>query len=132
MSWSDTVADMLTRIRNAGMAKHKHVDVPASKHKEEIIKLLAREKFITGYRRLDQEKHAVLRVYLRYEAADRCAIEGLERVSRPGRRIYVSAKDVPRVRSGLGLAIISTHQGVLTDLEARQRGIGGEVIARVW
>lgn len=135
MSWSDTVADMLTRIRNAGMAKHKRVDIPASNHKEAIIKLLERERFIERYKRIDDEAQGpqgTLRVYLRYKTEDQIVISGIERVSRPGRRVYVKAKDVPRVRSGLGMAIMSTPLGVITDLEARKNGVGGEVIARVW
>lgn len=132
MSWSDTVADMLTRIRNAGMAKHKRVDIPASKHKESLIKLLERERFIERYRRIEDDRQPVLRVYLRYKSEEESAISRIERVSRPGRRVYVKAKDVPRVRSGLGVAIMSTSRGVMTDLEAREQGIGGEVIARVW
>lgn len=132
MSWSDTVADMLTRIRNAGMAKHRRVDIPASKHKEEIVKLLERERFIERYKKIEDDKQGILRVYLRYKNDEDTVFETIERVSRPGRRVYVKAKDVPRVRSGLGVAIMSTSLGVMTDLEARQKGVGGEVIARVW
>jgi small subunit ribosomal protein S8 len=135
MSWSDTVADMLTRIRNAGMAKHKRVDIPASNHKEAIIKLLERERFIERYKRIDDEAQGpqgTLRVYLRYKTEDQIVISGIERVSKPGRRVYVKAKDVPRVRSGLGMAIMSTPMGIMTDLDARKNGVGGEVIARVW
>jgi small subunit ribosomal protein S8 len=132
MSWSDTVADMLTRIRNAGMAKHRRVDIPASKHTEEIIKLLERERFIERYKKIEDDKQGVLRVYLRYKNDEDTVFEVIERVSRPGRRVYVKAKDVPRVRSGLGVAIMTTSLGIMTDLEARQKGVGGEVIARVW
>jgi small subunit ribosomal protein S8 len=132
MSLSDPIADMLTRIRNATMAKHRRVDIPASNHKEAILRVLVREGFIKGYRRIEGGKQGILRVYLRYEAGDKSVIEGIERVSKPGRRIYVGADEIPRVRSGLGIAILSTNKGVLTDLEARKLGVGGEVIAKVW
>jgi len=132
MSWSDPVADLLTRIRNAAMAKHRRVDIPASNHKEAIVKLLERERFIERYKKIEDDKQGFLRVYLRYKSNEDTVFSVLERVSKPGRRIYVKAKDVPRVRSGLGVAIMSTPMGVLTDLEARKNGVGGEVIARVW
>ncbi|MBU1701386.1 MAG: 30S ribosomal protein S8 [Candidatus Eisenbacteria bacterium] len=132
MSWSDPIADLLTRIRNAGMAKHKRLDVPASNFKEAILKLMVRENYIKSYRKIEEGPQGVLRIYLRYEEDERNAIEGLERVSKPGRRVYVDAASAPRVRSGLGVSVISTSHGVMTDLEARQKCIGGEVIAKIW
>jgi len=132
MSWSDPIADLLTRVRNAGMAAHKRVDVPASKHKEEIIKLLVREQFLKNYKRIDEGPQGTLRVYMRYQPSGKNSFEGLERVSKPGRRVYVGAGKIPRVRSGLGVAIMSTSKGVMTDQQARKEGVGGEVVARVW
>lgn len=133
MSVSDPIADFLTRIRNAVRAKHARLDAPASRLAEEIAKVLLREGYITDYKRIEDNKQGVLRVVLRYDRNDGSAvIEGLDRVSTPGRRIYVGSKDIPRVRGGLGTAIISTPKGVLTDKEARQAGVGGELVAKVW
>jgi small subunit ribosomal protein S8 len=132
MSVSDPIADMLTRIRNACGARHKRVDVPASRIKEEIVKVLQRERYIENYRRIEDGKQGLLRIYLRYDEESRPVIEKLERVSTPGRRIYVGKEAVPRIRAGLGTAIVSTPHGVLSDREARARGTGGEVLARVW
>jgi len=132
MSVTDPVADMLTIIRNAVGAKHKRCDVPASNLKQEIAKLLTRERFIENFRRIEDGKQGILRIYLRYGEAAEPVIQHLQRVSRPGRRVYVGKEKVPRIRSGLGTAIISTPRGVLTDREAREVGTGGEVLAEVW
>jgi small subunit ribosomal protein S8 len=133
MSVSDPIADFLTRIRNASRAKHQRVDSPASRLSEEIAKLLLREGYIESYSRVEDNKQGELRIYLRYDRGDGSAIiEGLQRVSTPGRRVYVRTDKIPRVRGGLGTAILSTPRGVLTDKEARQVGVGGELVARVW
>jgi small subunit ribosomal protein S8 len=132
MSVTDPIADMLTCIRNAVQARHKKVDVPASRVKEEIVKLLLREKFIQSYRRVEDSRQGILRVYLKYGEESTPVIQHLRRVSTPGRRFYVSRADVPRVRGGLGTVILSTPKGVMTDREAREAGIGGEVLAEIW
>ena len=132
MSVSDPIADMLTCIRNAAQAKHKRVDVPASHVKEEILKVLQREKYIANFRRVEDDKQGILRIYLKYGEVSGPVIQHLRRVSTPGRRVYVGKDKVPRIRSGLGTAILSTPKGVLTDREARQAGTGGELLAEVW
>ncbi|MBM3317619.1 MAG: 30S ribosomal protein S8 [Candidatus Eisenbacteria bacterium] len=133
MSVSDPIADFLTRIRNASRAKHRRVEAPASRLSEEIAKLLHREGYIEGVARMEDGKQGVLRMQLRYDRSDGTpVIEGLERVSTPGRRVYIGAREIPRVRGGLGTAILSTPRGVMTDREARQAGVGGELVARVW
>ena len=132
MSVSDPIADMLTCIRNAAQAQHKKVDVPASRVKEEILKVLEREKFIRAYRRVEDDKQGLLRIYLHYSAEAGSVISHLKRISKPGRRVYVGRDQIPRVQSGLGAAILSTSQGVLTDREARKVGVGGELIAEVY
>lgn len=128
---TDPIADMLTRVRNAAGAKQKRVDMPVSKLKTEIAKILKDNHFIQDYKILDDGKHGVLRVYMRY-FEDRPVIRHLERVSRPGRRIYKSAADLPKVRGGLGIAIVSTSQGIMSDRQARANKVGGEVMALVW
>jgi len=128
---TDPIADMLTRIRNAGMASHKWVDMPVSKQKIEIAKILTESHFVHAHKVLDDGKHGVLRVYLKYHDGQP-VIRHLERVSRPGRRTYVGATEIPRVRNGLGMAILSTSVGVLSDRGARERGVGGELMALVW
>jgi small subunit ribosomal protein S8 len=132
MSVTDPIADMLTCIRNAGQAKHKKVDFPASRVKEEITRLLLREKYIASYRRTEDGKQGILRIYLKYDDQESPVIKHIQRVSRPGRRHYVSRDRIPRVRSGLGTAILTTPKGVMTDREAREAGIGGEVLAELW
>lgn len=132
MSVTDPIADMLTCIRNASQAKHKKVDVPASRVKEEIVKVLERERFVQGYRRIEDERQGLLRIYLRYDDTLMPMIQHLRRVSTPGRRVYVGRGKVPQVRNGLGSVILSTPQGVMTDRDARKAGIGGEVLAEVW
>lgn len=131
MVMTDPVADCLTRIRNACRARQKRVDIPASKIKVEIARILLENHFIQNYKVLDDGKQGVLRVYLKYHE-DRPVLHGIERVSRPGLRVYRKQGELPRVRGGLGTAIVSTSKGLLTDREAREAGVGGEVLARVW
>jgi len=132
MSCSDPIADMLTCIRNAGQAQHKKVDVPASRVKEEILKALQREKFIRAYRRVEDNKQGILRIYLSYTPESESVISHIKRISKPGRRVYVGRDEIPRIQNGLGSAILSTSRGVMTDREARQIGVGGEFIAEVY
>ncbi|MEJ2542124.1 MAG: 30S ribosomal protein S8 [Gemmatimonadota bacterium] len=128
---TDPIADMLTRIRNAGTAGHRWVDMPVSKLKIEVARLLSENHFIFDYKSLDDGKHGVLRLYLKYhEGAP--VIRHLKRVSRPGRRHYVGATDVPSVRNGMGMAILSTSQGLMSDRAARTAGVGGELMALIW
>ncbi len=128
---TDPIADMLTRVRNAGQAGHKWVDLPVSKLKIEIAKILTENYFVHAHKVLDDGKHGVLRVYLKYHDGQP-VIRHLERISRPGRRTYVGAGDIPRVRNGLGMAILSTSAGLLSDRSARKQGVGGELMAKVW
>ncbi len=132
MSVSDPIADMLTVIRNGCRAKLKRVEVPASKMKQEILKVLLKEKFISNFRYIEDGKQGRLRIYLKYTPEEEPVITGIEKVSKPGLRKYVDKHNIPRVRGGLGIAILSTSQGIITDKEARRKGIGGEVICRVW
>jgi len=128
---TDPIADMLTRIRNACQASHKWVDMPVSKQKIQIARLLEESHFVHAHKVLDDGGFGVLRVYLKYHDG-KPVIRHLERVSRPGRRHYVGKDGIPRVRNGLGMAIMSTSKGVLSDRGARDRGVGGEVLALVW
>jgi small subunit ribosomal protein S8 len=128
---TDPIADMLTRIRNAGQASHKWVDMPVSKKKVEIARLLQESHFVHAHKVLLDGRFGVLRIYLKYHDG-KPVIRHLRRVSRPGRRHYVGKDDIPRVRNGLGMAIMSTSRGVLTDSAAREQGVGGEVLALVW
>lgn len=132
MSVSDPIADMLTCIRNASQARHRRVDVPASRIKQEIASVLMRENYVSNVKRVEDGKQGQLRIYLRYDEEEKAIISGLKRVSTPGRRIYVNRHSVPRVQGGLGTAIVSTSQGILTDREARVRGLGGELLCMVW
>lgn len=132
MSVSDPIADLLTSIRNACKAKHKKVDVPASNVKAEIVRVLLREKYINNYKTMDDKRQGVLRIYLKYDAKERPVLQGLERISKPGRRVYVRRHQIPKVQGGLGTALISTPSGIMTDLEARDEGLGGEYLCRVW
>ena len=131
MQISDVIADMLTRIRNANNAKHETVDVPASNMKKAIADILVKEGYIKGYQIVEDGKQGIIRVALKYNGKDK-VIKGLRRVSKPGLRIYASCEDMPRVMNGLGVAIVSTSKGVMTDKEARKNNIGGEVLAFVW
>lgn len=128
---TDPIADMLTRIRNAAQASHKWVDMPVSKKKIEIARLLQESHFVHAHKVLDDGRFGVLRIYLKYHDG-KPVIRHIERVSRPGRRHYVGKAGVPKVRNGLGMAILSTSRGVLTDRTAREQGVGGEVLALVW
>ncbi len=129
---TDPIADMLTRIRNAGTARLSRVSMPSSRMKREIARVLKQEGFITDFAVGGEEKKPLLTVGVSYGRHSQPMIEGLERISKPSRRVYVSAKEIPRVRNGLGVAILSTPRGILTDREAREAHVGGEVLARVW
>jgi small subunit ribosomal protein S8 len=131
MSVSDPIADMLTCLRNACKARHKKVDVPSSKLKIEIAKVLLREKFINNFKTIDDRKQGVLRIYLKYDAQNKSVISSVKRVSTPGHRVYVDQGCIPRVLGGMGSAVISTSRGVLTDKEARAQRVGGEVICYI-
>jgi small subunit ribosomal protein S8 len=132
MPVTDPIADMLTCIRNAVMARHRRVDIPMSKMKCAIADVLVQEKYVRDYKTIEDSKQGVLRIYLRYNEDEQPLIRNLKRVSTPGRRVYVKRDDVPRVLGGLGTAIISTSQGILTGKEAMKRGLGGELVATVW
>jgi small subunit ribosomal protein S8 len=132
MSMTDPIADMLTRIRNACHAKHPRVDVPASNLKRELARVLAECRFIDNFAHIEDNKQGVLRLYLRYDRENNSIIRGLKRVSRPGLRNYSGKAEIPRVLRGLGVAIVSTSKGVMTDREARTAGVGGEVLCNVW
>jgi small subunit ribosomal protein S8 len=129
---SDPIADLLTRIRNASRAEHEKVDIPASKLKVKITELLKDEGFIKNFRLIEDAKQGVLRVYLKYGAGNEKMISGLVRVSRPGRRVYVGKDEIPSILGGMGVAILSTSRGVMTDRESRRQQLGGEVLAYVW
>jgi len=129
---TDPIADMLTRIRNASGAEHEKVDIPASKLKRRIAEILKEEGFIKNCRFIEDKKQGVLRVYLRYGAGNEKMLSGLVRVSAPGRRVHVTDDKVPSVLGGMGVAILSTSRGVLTDREARKQKLGGEVLCYVW
>lgn len=129
---TDPIADMLTRVRNASGAEHEKVDIPASKLKVRVAEILRGEGFIKNFRVIENTRQNVLRVYLKYGAENKRMISGLVRVSTPGRRVYVSADKVPSVLAGMGVALLSTSQGVLTDRECRRKKVGGEVLAYVW
>jgi small subunit ribosomal protein S8 len=128
---TDPIADMLTRIRNAQLARHRRVDMPTSKLKVEVARLLKQNHYIHDYKLLGDGEHPVLRLYLKY-FQDKPVIRELRRVSKPGLRQYVGVDDIPRVRNGLGMALLSTSRGVLTDREARAAKVGGELLAIVW
>ena len=132
MQITDRIADMLTRIRNANSAKHETVDVPASNMKKAIAEILNNEGYIKSYQIIDDGKQGVIRIALKYGNNKEKVISGLKRVSKPGLRIYAGAEELPRVLKGLGIAIVSTSKGVMTDKEARKLNIGGEVLAFVW
>ena len=132
MSVSDPVADFLTCVRNAVRAKHRKVDVPASKMKTEITKVLLRERYINNFKVIEDTRQGMLRLYLKYTAADEPVISGLKRISKPGRRVYVGKRRIPTVMAGLGTSIVSTSRGLMTDREAREAGLGGELICQVW
>ena len=132
MQMSDVIADMLTRIRNASNAKHATVDIPASNMKKSIADILAAEGYISGYEIIEDNKQGTIRVTLKYTGKKQPVIRGIRRVSKPGLRIYAGCEDMPRVMNGLGIAIVSTSKGIITDKLARKEKVGGEVIAFVW
>ena len=131
MQMSDVIADMLTRIRNANSAKHETVDVPASNMKKAIADILVAEGFVKGFEIIEDGKQGVIRITLKYKNKQR-VIQGLKRVSKPGLRIYSNCEDMPKVMNGLGIAIVSTPKGIMTDKQARKENVGGEVLAFVW
>ena len=132
MQISDVIADMLTRIRNANDAKHESVDIPASNLKKSIAQILLEEGYIKNFQIVEDGKQGIIRVTLKYAAGKQKVIHGLKRVSKPGLRIYSNCEDMPRVMNGLGIAIVSTSKGVMTDKKARQANVGGEILAFVW
>lgn len=132
MSMTDPIADFLTRIRNANMVHHETVEIPASKIKRDIAEILKREGFVRDVEYIEDDKQGVIRLFLKYGKDNQRVISGLKRISKPGLRSYVKSDDVPKVLNGLGIAIISTSNGVVTDKEARAQKIGGEVLAYVW
>ena len=132
MQISDVIADMLTRIRNANDAKHESVDIPASNLKKSIAEILLEEGYIKSYQIVEDGKQGIIRVTLKYVAGKQKVIHGLRRVSKPGLRIYSNCEDMPKVMNGLGIAIVSTSKGVMTDKKARLANVGGEILAFVW
>ena len=132
MQITDTIADMLTRIRNANSAKHDTVDIPASNMKKAIAQILVDEGYVKGFQVVEDGKQGIIRMTLKYGENKTPVISGLRRVSKPGLRIYTSCEDMPRVMKGLGIAILSTSKGIMTDKEARKEKVGGEVLAFIW
>ena len=132
MQISDTIADMLTRIRNAGSAKHESVDIPASNIKKEIAYILLKEGYVKDVQLSNSDSQGNIRVILKYTANKKNVITGVKRISKPGLRVYVGKDELPKVLGGLGIAIISTSHGIMTDKNARKEGVGGEVLAFVW
>lgn len=132
MQITDTIADMLTRIRNASAAKHDSVDIPASNMKKSIAQILVDEGYVKSFQIIDDGKQGVIRVTLKYGSGKAPVITGLRRVSKPGLRIYTNCEDMPKVMKGLGIAILSTSKGVMTDKQARRENVGGEVLAFIW
>jgi small subunit ribosomal protein S8 len=131
MSMTDPIADLLTRIRNACMAGHRTVDVPASLMKESVLKVLEKQGYINGFQAVEDVKHPTTRIYIKYYKY-KPVIQHLKRISKPGLRTYVRASEIKRVRGGLGISVLSTPQGVMTGREARNKNVGGEVIAEIW
>ena len=132
MHITDPIADMLTRIRNANAAKHESVEIPASNMKREIAQILVDEGYIKSYNVVDDGKQGVIKVALKYGPGKARVIQGLKRISKPGIRVYVSCEDMPKVMRGLGVAIVSTSKGIMTDRAARKANVGGEVLAFIW
>ena len=132
MQMSDVIADMLTRIRNANDAKHATVDIPASNMKKAIAQILVEEGYVKSYQIIEDGKQGTIRVTLKYEGNKQKVLRGIRRVSKPGLRIYAGFQDMPKVMNGLGIAIVSTSKGIMTDKKARQMKVGGEVLAFVW
>ena len=132
MQMSDVIADMLTRIRNANDAKHQTVDIPASNMKKAIAEILVNEGYVSAYEVIEDGKQGIIRVTLKYTGKKQKVLRGIRRVSKPGLRIYASCEDMPKVMNGLGIAIVSTSKGIMTDKQARKEKVGGEVLAFVW
>ena len=132
MSMTDPIADLLTRIRNAQGAGHAHVILPRSNVKLALVKLLKDEGFVDGWVEQADEHQGKIKIFLKYEQGEKGVIRGIERISKPGRRQYVGRDDIPRVRNGLGMAVLTTSRGLLTDRQAREAGVGGELICRIW
>ena len=132
MTMTDPIADMLTRIRNANVVKHETVDVPASNMKKELARILLEEGFVRGYDVIEDGKQGIIRIQLKYGQVGERVITGLKRISKPGMRVYAANHEVPKVLNGLGISVISTSKGILTDRQARKENVGGEVICYVW
>ncbi|CAD2071806.1 MULTISPECIES: 30S ribosomal protein S8 [Jeotgalicoccus] len=132
MTVSDPIADMLTRIRNANIVRHETLEIPASNMKKEIAGILKTEGFVKNVEYIEDDKQGIIRVFMKYSNENERVITGLKRISKPGLRVYAKREELPRVLNGLGIALISTSEGVLTDKEARKRNLGGEVLAYVW
>lgn len=132
MVMTDPIADMLTRIRNANTVRHEQLEFPASNMKRAIAEILKEEGFVRSVEYIDDDKQGFIRVFLKYGAGDERVISGLKRISKPGLRVYAKAQEVPRVLGGLGIAVVSTSNGIMTDKDARKQQIGGEVLAYVW
>ena len=132
MQLTDPIADMLTRIRNANSARHETVDIPASNMKKAIAEILNEEGYIKGYQIIDDEKQGTIRIALKYGANKERVLSGLIRISKPGLRVYAGHNEIPRVLKGLGIAIVSTSKGIMTDKKAREMHVGGEVLAFIW
>lgn len=132
MQITDTIADLLTRIRNASSAKHATVDVPASNMKKSIVQILVNEGYVKGFQFIEDGKQGIIRITLKYDENRTPVITGLRRVSKPGLRIYANCEDMPKVMKGLGVALVSTSKGIVTDRKARELNVGGEILAFVW
>ncbi|MCM3387706.1 MULTISPECIES: 30S ribosomal protein S8 [Bacillales] len=132
MTMTDPIADMLTRIRNANMVRHEKLEVPASNLKKEIAEILKREGFVRDVEYVEDNKQGIIRIFLKYGKENERVITGLKRISKPGLRVYAKTDEVPRVLNGLGIALVSTSQGLLTDKEARAKKVGGEILAYIW
>lgn len=132
MNITDPIADMLTRIRNANTSKHKTVDIPSSNMKKAIAEILFKEGYIKSYEEIADENQGIIRITIKYDEKGNKVIAGLKRISKPGLRVYAAKDELPRVLNGLGIALISTSKGIMTDKQAREQGIGGEVLAYIW
>ncbi|MFW6011866.1 MAG: 30S ribosomal protein S8 [Desulfosalsimonas sp.] len=130
--FSDPLADMLTRIRNAGQAKHKSVDIPGSRVKVSLADVMKKEGYIKNYKFIKDNKQGILRIFLKYDASENHVIDGLERVSKPSRRVYAGSGEIKPVLNGLGVAVVSTSKGLMTDGQAKKENIGGEVLCNIW
>jgi small subunit ribosomal protein S8 len=132
MVMTDPIADMLTRIRNANTVRHQKLELPASNRKRDLAEILKREGFVRDVEFIADDKQGVIRIFLKYGSNNERVITGLKRISKPGLRVYAKAQEIPRVLGGLGIAVVSTSNGIMTDKEARQQQVGGEILAYVW